>query len=183
MTDKFAPFPAYLPRGAWPYWPQIPLTGAAMPDGDPWRSASAPTAAVANGGLLGGLGAPSGGLLGSLAGHLADAATAPPTSIGGFAAQHLPTVPPLFLPAQPPFTWEQDQRSSGEAAYNPEPPYLPASANPSDHARPWDNVDTATPNAPNPRKPSPPLYGPGDVLMPPPEPAAPEPPKDSGNRQ
>jgi hypothetical protein len=180
MTDKPAAFQAYLLPGAWPYWPLTPLTGAPTPDGDPWHSASAPTAAVANGGLLGSLGAPSSGLLGSLAGPLADVATAPPTSIGGFVAQPLPTMPPPFLPAQPPIPWSQDQRPSAEAPYDPEASYLPAPANPSDHARPWDNVDTATPSASKEplRKPSPPFYGPGDVLMPPPEPAAPEPPKD-----
>ena len=147
MTDKPVAFQAYLPPGAWPYWPLTPVRGAPTPDGDPWSSAGAPTAAVANGGLLGSLGAPSGGLLGSLAGTLTDAATAPPTSIGGFVAQPLLTMPP-FLPAHPP--------------------------------RAWDNVDTATPKAPDepPRKPSPPFYGPGDVSMPPPEPTPPEPPKD-----
>jgi hypothetical protein len=180
MKDKFAPFPAHLPPGAWPYWPLTPLTGATTPDGDPWPLGSAPIAAVANSGLLGSLGAPSGGLLGSLAGPLADAATAPPTSIGGFAAQRLPTMPPLFLPAPPPIASEQDQRPSAEALYDPEAPYLQAPANQSDDPRTRNNVDTTTPNAPKepPRKPSPPFYGPGDVLMPPPEPAAPEPPKD-----
>lgn len=180
MKDKFAPSPAYLPPGAWPYWPLTPLTGATTPDGDPWPLGSAPIAAVANSGLLGSLGAPSGGLLGSLAGPLADTASAPPTTVGGFAAQGLPTMPSLFLPAQPLSGWTQGQRPSAEAAYDPEAPYLAAPANANGHARPWDSVDTAAQNGPPqpPRKPSPPFYGPGDVLMPPPEPAAPEPPKD-----
>jgi hypothetical protein len=180
MKDKFAAPPAYLPLGAWPYWPPDTMAGAFAPVGDPWRSANTPTAAVSNGGLLGNLGAPSGGLLGSLAAPLADAATAPPTSIGGFAAQRLPTMPPLFLPAQPTIAWEQDQRPAAEAPYDSEDSYVPAPSDPTDQLRPWDNVDTATPNALQepPRKPSPPFYGPGDVLMPPPEPAAPEPPKD-----
>jgi hypothetical protein len=180
MTDKPAAFQAYLPPGTWRYWPLTPLIGMPTPDGDPWPSASAPTAAVANGGLLGNLGAPSGGLLGSLAGPLVDAATAAPTSIGGLVPQRLPTIPPLFLPAQPPIAWGQDQRPSAEAPYDPEASYLQAPANPRDHARPWDNVDAATPSASKEplRKPSPPIYGPSDVLMPPPEPAVPEPPKD-----
>lgn len=183
MTDKPVAFQAYLAPGAWPYWPLTPLRGAPTPDGDPWPSASAPTAPVANGGLLGNLGTPSGGLLGGLARPLTDAATAPPTSIGGFVAQPLPTMPP-FLPAHPPFNWEQDQQLSGEAAYDPEAPFRLAPANPRDHARAWDNVGTANPKAPYepPRKPSPPFYGPGDVLMPPPEPAPPEPPKDFRTR-
>src|SRR5215468_9245272 len=109
MTDKPVAFQAYLPPGVWPYWPLTPLRGAPTPDGDPWSSASAPTAAVANGGLLGNLGAPSSGLLGGLARPPTDATTAPPTSIGGFAAQSLPTMPPLFLPAQPTTAWEQNQ--------------------------------------------------------------------------
>jgi hypothetical protein len=180
MKDRFAAFPAYLTPGAWPYWPPNPVTGVSAPGGDPWSTPGAPTAAVANGGLLGNLGAPSSGLLGSLAGPFADVATAPSTSIGGFVAQRLPTMPPLFLPAQPPIPWSQDQRPSAEAPYDPEAPYLPAPANQSAHPRARDNVDTTTPNAPQepPRKPSPPFYGPGDVLMPPPEPAVPEPLKD-----
>jgi hypothetical protein len=180
MTDKPVAFQAYLPPGAWPYWPLTPPTGAPTPDRDLWPSAGAPTAAVAKGGLLGNLGAPSGGLLGSLAGSLTDAASAPPTSIGGFAAQRLPTMPPLFLPAEPTTAWEQNQRPAAEASYHSEVPYLPASSNPTDHPRLFDKADTDTPNAPQepPRKPSPPLYGPGDVLMPPPEPAPPQPPKD-----
>jgi Large polyvalent protein associated domain 23 len=180
MTDKPAGFQAYLPPGAWPYWPLTPPTGATTPDGGPWPSGSAPMAAVANSGLLGSLGATSGGLLGSLAWPLADTATAPPAAIGGPVSQRLPTTPPLFLAAQPLMAWGQDQRSSTEAGYDPETPYLPEPANSSDNARSRDGVGTATPSAPQepPRKPSPPFYGPGDVLMPPPEPAAPEPPKD-----
>jgi hypothetical protein len=180
MKDKFAAFPAYLPPGAWPYWPPNPITATSSPDGNPWPSTSAPTAAVSNGGLLGNLVAPAGGLLGSLALPLADTATAPPTSIGGFVPQRLPTMPSLFLPAPPPIASEQDQRPSAEALYDLEAPYLQAPANQSDDPRTRNNVDTTTPNAPTetPRKPSPPFYGPGDVLMPPPEPAAPEPPKD-----
>ena len=58
MTDKPAAFQAYLPPGAWPYWPLTPMRGAPTPDGDPWSSAGALTAAVANAGLLGNLGAP-----------------------------------------------------------------------------------------------------------------------------
>jgi hypothetical protein len=91
---------------------------------------------------------------------------------------------PPFLPAHRPFNWEQDQRPSGEAAYYPEAPFRLAPANPSDHARAWDNVDTATPKASDepPRKPSPPFYGPGDVSMPPPKAAPPELPKDFRTR-
>ena len=180
MTDKPAGFQAYLPPGAWPYWPLTPPTGATTPDGDPWPSGSAPMAAVANSGLLGSLGATSGGLLGSLAWPLADTATTPPAAIGGPVSQRLPTTPPLFLAAQPLMAWGQDQRSSTEAGYDAETPYLPEPANSSDNARSRDGVGTATPSAPQepPRKPSPPFYGPRDVLMPPPEPAAPEPPKD-----
>lgn len=172
MKDKFAPSPIYFPPAAWPYWPSYPLTGASAPVGDLWPSANAATAPVSNGGVLGNLLAPSGGLLGSLAAPLADTATAAPTNLSGLVGQHLPTTPSPFLPTQPLIAW-QDQRP-------PDASYLPAPANPSDHPRQSDNVDTVTPNAPKepPRRPSPFFYGPGDVLMPPPEPAAPEPPKD-----
>jgi hypothetical protein len=179
VKDKFAAPPAYLPLGAWPYWPPNPVTGASTPDGDPWPSASAPTAAVSNAGLLGNLVARSGGLLGSLAGPLADAATARPT-INGLVAQPLPTTPSLFLPGQPLIVGRQDQRPSTEVAYDPEASHLAVPTSASDHAGPRDGVGPTTPNAPEepPRKPSPPFYGPGGALMPPSEPAAPEPPKD-----
>jgi len=91
---------------------------------------------------------------------------------------------PPFLPAQPAIAADEDHRPSAEAPHDPEVPYLPAPETPTHRPRQWDSVDTATPNMPKEpaRKPSPPFYGPGDVLMPPPEPAPPEPPKDFRTR-
>ena len=178
MTDQFA---SYLTPGTWLYWPPNP--GVSAP---PERSGpqSFPMAANLNGGLLGSIGRPAGGILGNLAGPLADTSTLPRTPINASVMQTMATMPSAFFPAQPQNGWTQDWPSSQAAnsavTRNAAPP-----AHASDQLHSWESIGGAATREAS-RQPSTqpnvPFYGPGDVLLPPPEPAAPPPPKDFRTR-
>jgi len=163
MNDQFPP-PGWLMRPeTWPYWMPNSLTGArALPETprDVWTSHWA--------------GKASGGILGNLARPLDEFWPNSRAATGGPAA-----MPPAFWSTLlPEYDWNQASAAApvrdtfagigGEMIRKPpaeqwlEPTDLPA----------------PTVSSRSPAKPSPPFYGPGDVLLPAPEPQPPPPPKD-----
>jgi hypothetical protein len=167
MNDQF-PRPGWFMRPeTWPYWMPNSLTGArTLPETpkDVWASYWA--------------GKLRGGILGNLARPLDEfwpntwAATAVPVAMSpAFWPRLLPELdwsqnsapPPYQFPVRNTFAGIGDETISKPPT---EPGLEPTS------------VTAPTVSSRSPAKPSPPFYGPGDVLLPAPEPEPPPPPKD-----
>jgi hypothetical protein len=165
MNDQFPPPGWFMRPETWPYWMPNSLTGArALPETpkDVWTSHWA--------------GKASGGILGNLARPLDEfwpntrAATAVPAAM-----------PPGFWSTPlPEYDWSQNSAAA---------PYLPVRNTfagtggetirkpPTEPGLESTGVMAQTVSSRSPAKPSPPFYGPGDVLLPTPEPQPPPPPE------
>lgn len=181
MNDQFPPPSWFLRPETWPYWMSNAMIDAPRPPSDPWGQSTPSAAEMPSGGLLGNLGQPVGGLL--------DNAW---TATSGPVARNLPTFPqssarpPALSSAFPPGGWNQSPSlwhpTSTANAEFPTPPARTFNQ-PSTDLLP-DKSGVTAPFAPTlPPPPTPvPLYGPGDVLRPHPEPAPPAPPRDFRTR-
>jgi hypothetical protein len=167
MNDQFPPPGWFMRPETWPYWMPSSLTGARMPAEPPRDVWPSHWAGKAHGGILGNLARPPDELWPNTR-----AATAVPLAM-----------PPAFwVTLLPEFDWSENSAAApyqfpvrdafagigGETIRKPptEPGLEPT------------GVTAPTVSSRSPAKPSPPFYGPGDVLLPAPEPEPPPPPKD-----
>jgi hypothetical protein len=148
MNDQFPPPGWFMRPETWPYWMPNSLLGARTPPAPPKDTWDAPWPGTSRGGILGNLTRP------------VEEMWADP-SAGVAWPLATPTNPPAFWPTVPEVSRSQNSTSS------------------------WDTspaADSGFPGTAAPREssthPSPPLYGPGDVLLPRPEPAPPPSPRD-----
>lgn len=177
MKDQLVPLASSLPPGIWPYWASNLVAGT-PPAGDPWPQ-NPPMAADSGGGVLGSFARPAGGVLGNLVTPAAETANAPHPAIHGPVAWTATGLPPGFLPAWLSQHSVQDRPVSEAAHADTRYTSVPAGA--SDQFNPSNNnggVAAANASKQQPTEARVPLYGPGDVLLPPPEPAPAPPPTD-----
>jgi hypothetical protein len=169
MNDQF-PLPSWFMRPeTWPYWMPNSVLGARTPalPRDAW---DAPWPGTSRGGILGNLTRPVQDTWANLSAGVAWP-LATPTNPPAF----WPTLPEVGRSQNSTFSWDTSPAAGsgfpGTAAKTFE--------RASDNLSPEEKSVT-TPAAPRESSthPSPPLYGPGDVLLPRPEPAPPQPPRD-----
>ena len=170
MNDQFPPPSWFMRPETWPYWMPNSLLGARTPPTPPRDTWDAPWPETSRGGILGNLTRPIEDLW---ANPWAVMAWPPAT----------PTNSPVFWSPLPEVSRSQNSTFSwntfplggfglpGIAAQTIESPSV---------GLPPEETSVTTPTVPqgSSTKPSPPFYGPGDVLLPPPEPAPPPAPKD-----
>jgi hypothetical protein len=163
MNNQFPP-PGFMRPDTWAYWMPNSLVGRTLPaPSDGWDSHSPEKA---RGGILGKLTRPSNEI-----------------STNSLATTVLPApMTAAFWSRLPPFSWSQNgapplhDSSAGTTAtgIGAETTHI-RSAAPTSEAM---SVMARTLPSRSAAQPRPPLYGPGDVLLPPPEPAVPTPQKD-----
>ena len=170
MNDQFPPPSWFMRPETWPYWMPNSLLGARTPPAPPRNTWDAP-----------GPGTPRSGILGSLTRPIEDMWANPSAVIAWPPAT--PTNPPAFWPTLPEASRNQNSTLSWEtlplAGSGFPGTAVPTIDRPAVSPSPNERSVT-TPTAPREAstQPSPPLYGPGDVLLPRPEPAPPPPPRD-----
>ena len=170
MNDQFPPPSWFMRPETWPYWMPNSLVGARTPAAPPRDVWDTPWPGTSRRGILGNLTRP------------VEEMWADP-SAGVAWPLATPTNPPAFWPTLPEvrrsqnstFSWDTSPAAGsgfpGTAAQTFERP----SVNLSPEER---SVTTPTGPQGSSTQPSPPFYGPGDVLLPRPEPAPPPPPRD-----
>jgi len=170
MNDQFPPPSWFMRPETWPYWMPNSLVGARTPAAPPRDVWDTPWPGTSRRGILGNLTRP------------VEEMWADP-SAGVAWPLATPTNPPAFWPTLPEvrrsqnstFSWDTSPAAGsgfpGTSAQTFERP----SVNLSPEER---SVTTPTGPQGSSTQPSPPFYGPGDVLLPRPEPAPPPPPRD-----
>jgi hypothetical protein len=170
MNDQFPPPSWFMRPETWPYWMPNSLLGARTPSAPPRDVWDTPWPAASRGGILGNLTRP-----------VEDMWANPSAVIAWPPAT--PTNPPAFWPTLPEASRNQNGTlsretlplaGSGFPGTGVQTIDRPA-VSPSPNER---NMPTPTASRVSSTHPSPPLYGPGDVLLPRPEPAPPPPPRD-----
>ncbi len=170
MNDQFPPPSWFMRPETWPYWMPNSLVGARTPPAPPGDTWDAPWPGTSRGGILG-----------NLTRSVEEMWANPSAGIAWPPAT--PTNRPAFWPILP----EASRSQNGTFSWQTSPaagsgfPGTAAQTIDRPSVGPWPEERSATtPTAPSgsSTKPSPPFYGPGDVLLPPPEPAPRPPAKD-----
>jgi conjugative element/phage-associated large polyvalent protein len=156
MNDQFPPPGWFMRPETWPYWMPNSLVGARTPPAPPRGTWDASWPGISRGGILGNLTRPAEDMWANPSEGIAW----PPAA---------PTNPPAFWPTLPEASPNQNSTFSWDTS--------PAAGSGFPGTAPEErSVTTPTVPQESSTKPSPPFYGPGDVLLPRPEPAPPPPP-------
>jgi hypothetical protein len=170
MNDQFPPPSWFMRPQTWPYWMPNSLLGARTPPAPPRDTWDVPWPGISRGGILGNLTRPVEEMWANPSAEIAWP-RATPTNRPAF----WPILPEASRSQNGTFSWQTSPAAGsgfpGTAVQTIDGPAV----------SPWPNErGMTTPTAPRESSihPSPPFYGPGDVLLPRPEPAPPPPPRD-----
>jgi hypothetical protein len=170
MNDQFPPPGWFMRPETWPHWMPNSLVGARAPPAPPRNTWDAPWPETSRSGILGSLTRPVEEM-----GANPSAGTAWPLATPINPLAFWSTLPEVSRGQNSTFSWETSPAAGsgfpGTAAKTIDGPAVGPGPN---------ERSVPTPTAPRESSthPSPPFYGPGDVLLPRPEPAPPPPPKD-----
>src|SRR5262245_4575153 len=170
MNDQFPPPNWFMRPQTWPYWMPNLLLGTRTPPAAPRDTWDASWPGTSRGGILGNLTRPVEEMWAD-----PSAGVAWPLATPSNPPAFWPTLPELSRSQNSTFSWDMSPAAGSgfprTAARTTDQP----SVGPSPNDR---NMTTPTAPRQSSTQPSPPFYGPGDVLLPRPEPAPPPPPRD-----
>jgi hypothetical protein len=170
MSDRFPPPSWFMRPETWPYWLPNSLLGARTPPAPPRDTWDVPSPGISRGGILGKLTRPVEEMWANPSAGIAWPPVAPTTPLAFWSP-----LPQVSRSQNSTSSWDTSPAGAfglpGTAAQTIERPAVGPGPN---------ERSVPTPTAPreSSTQPSPPFYGPGDVLLPRPEPAPPPPPKD-----
>lgn len=174
MNDQFPPPGWFMRPETWPYWMPNSLLGARTPPTPPGDTWHAPWPGTSRGGILGNLTWPVEEMWANPSAGIAWLPATPTNPLAFWS-----TLPGVSGSQNSTFSWETSPAAGSGFPGTATQTIGGPAVGPGPNER---SVSTSTAPRESSTHPSPPFYGPGDVLLPRPEPAPPPPPKDFRTR-